>query len=196
MALKIGLTGGIGAGKSLVASLFEMCDVPIYFADDRAKRLMVQNAELKRDITRILGREAYQSDGSLNRRFIAARIFGDHFILSKLNSLVHPRVSADYQQWHDRHQDYPYTLEEAALLFEGGGYLQMDAVIHVHARSSVRIDRVMKRDGIDRETVQRRIDNQWPEERRLMLADFTIYNNGTCLLIPQVFHLHQRFLTS
>ena len=190
MGLMIGITGGIGAGKSLVSSLFSLLQVPIYEADSRAKILMQSDERLKSQITEVLGTKSYNLDGELDRNYVAQQVFSDRFLLAKINGLVHPCVADEYKTWHAR-QTYPYTLEEAALLYESGAYLHMDAVIHVQSSENLRIKRVMERDAVNREQVIARMQNQWPDERRRMMADFTIINDGTQALIPQVFSLHQ-----
>ncbi|NND04784.1 MAG: dephospho-CoA kinase [Saprospiraceae bacterium] len=189
----IGISGGIGAGKTLVASIFSILQVPIYNADIRAKEIMETNESIKVEIKDILGPSSYMAKGHLNRTFVAEKIFNDRFLLAKVNGVVHPHVAADYKRWHTK-QASPYALEEAALLYESGAYLHLDAVIHVEADQTIRIERVMQRDGIQSDQVIERMENQWPDERRKMMADFIIYNDGKRALIPQVMLLHKRII--
>lgn len=193
--LKVGLTGGIGSGKSSVAKIFETFGVPVYYADDRAKILMTGNRELIAGIKRIFGEEAYAPDGALNRAFIAERAFGDNPLLKQLEALVHPAVLADVEEWHHTHSSVPYTIREAALLFETGSYKSLHKVITVFAPLELRIKRVMERDRSSREDVEARVAKQMPEEEKLRLADFVIHNDGTHSLVMQAWDIHQQLLT-
>jgi dephospho-CoA kinase len=190
--LKIGITGGIGSGKTTVCKIFETLGIPVYYADERAKRLMVENTGLVSEIKRLLGPEAYFEDGSLNRKYIARIVFNDPDKLTQLNSLVHPAVGRDGEQWHAAQKGVPYTLKEAAILFESKSHLLLDKVIAVSAPVEMRIARVIARDQVDRTTVEARIREQMPEEERIRRADFVIYNDGTQSLVRQVVALHRR----
>lgn len=187
---KIGITGGIGSGKSTVCRVFEWLGIPVYYADERAKWLMQHDAELRQAIVQLLGQEAYLPDGSLNRPYIAGIVFQDANQLQSLNQLVHPAVHRDAERWH-LIQHAPYTLREAALLFESGGYQLMDKMIVVTAPEELRIQRVMARDGVSRKAVLARMAQQWPEARKVAMADYIIYNDEQTLLLPQVLALHQ-----
>lgn len=189
--LKIGITGGIGSGKSTAAAIFEVLGIPVYYADSRAKWLMIHQKELVAAIKKVFGEEAYLVDGALNRAHIANIAFNNPSKLKQLNALVHPAVKLDYEQWHDAQNDVPYTLKEAALLFESGGAQELDAVIEVFAAQKIRIERVRKRDGFSRKQVLDRIRNQMPEREKKKLADYVIYNDGKKGLINQVLALHQ-----
>lgn len=191
--LKIGITGGIGSGKTTVCKIFEALGIPVYYADERAKQLMVENAELVAGIKQLLGSEAYFADGSLNRKYIAQVVFNDPDKLAKLNGLVHPAVGKDGEQWHAAQKGVPYTLKEAAILFESKSHLLLDKVVAVSAPVEMRIARVIARDQVDRRTVEARIREQMPEEERIRRADFVIYNDGTQSLVPQVVALHRLF---
>lgn len=189
--LKIGITGGIGSGKTTVCQIFETLGIPVYYADDRAKRLMTEDPILKRQIVELFGQEAYQKDGSLNRKHIADIVFNNKAQLARLNAAVHPAVGRDANAWHDA-QNAPYTLREAALLFEAGSFRQMDKVITVTAPEEVRIARVMKRDQTTEEAVRARMDKQMPEAEKVERADFVIHNDGKHSLISQVLDIHRQ----
>ncbi len=190
---KIGITGGIGSGKTTVCKIFESLGIPVYYADDRAKALMIENKELVDGIKNLLGEEAYFEDGSLNRQHIASIVFKDKEKLAKLNGLVHPAVAKDGILWQQSHTIVPYTLKEAALLIESGSYQALDILITVWAPKETRIERVMKRDGTTREEVEVRMDKQMSEFEKLKLADYVIINDGEKSLVQQVQKLHQRF---
>lgn len=189
--LKVGITGGIGSGKTTVCKIFESLNIPIYYADDRAKSLMVNDMKLVKDIKQLLGENAYLKNGSLNREYISAIVFSDKTMLEKLNQLVHPAVRLDGENWFKSQVDKPYALKEAALHFESGGYQLMDKMITVFASEAIRIERVMKRDKTTAEAVKARIDKQLPDSEKIRLADFVIYNDGTQSLIKQVVKVHQ-----
>lgn len=191
MGLKVGITGGIGSGKTTVCGIFELFGVPVYYADQRAKDLMVTDEELRRKISDLLGSQAYTSDGQLNRQWVANTVFGRPDLLRQLNSMVHPAVAKDSQQWHNTHQDAPYTLKEAALLYESGNYLALDYMIEVFAPRQLRIQRVMERDSVSEEQVEARMKSQWPEWKKLIHADAVIVNDGRQSLIAQVAQTHK-----
>lgn len=191
--LKVGITGGIGSGKTTVCRVFEWLGIPVYYADDRAKWLMTHDAALHEGITELFGAEAYLPDGSLNRSHIAGRAFQDAGILKKLNGLVHPAVHRDGELWHQS-QNAPYTLREAALLYESGGYSLLDKMIVVTAPAELRIQRVTARDGTERAAVEARMAQQWPEEEKVALADYIIRNDGETALLPQILEIHRCLL--
>ena len=188
---KIGITGGIGSGKSTAAAVFEVLGIPVYYADSRAKWLMVHQKTLVASIKTLFGSKAYQIDGLLNRAHIADIAFNNPEKLKKLNALVHPAVKLDYEQWHQQQQNVPYTLKEAALLFESKSAKELDAIIEVFAAQKIRIERVRKRDGLSRKQVLSRIRSQMPEREKRKLADYVIVNDGKKGLINQVLALHQ-----
>lgn len=192
---KIGITGGIGAGKSLIAKIFELYNIPCYPADARAKWLQTQDSKLKKQIIKYFSEEAYLSSGELNREFLSTAVFGDDEKLKLLNSLVHPAVAKDFEKWCDIHADKPYILKEAALLFETGSYKQLDATINVHADESIRIQRTLSRDPQRTEaSVKSIIKKQFSDEKRNSLADFIIFNDETQSVILQVVALHEKLL--
>lgn len=192
--LKAGITGGIGSGKTTVCKIFETLGIPIYYADDRAKWLMSNDADLMSAIRKAFGEEAYTPEGQLNRAYLAKVAFNDAEKLAQLNAIVHPAVFRDGLQWHEAQAGAPYTLREAALLFESGSYRAIDKMIVVTAPLELRIQRVMERDGVPKEAVLARIEKQWTEEEKVKRADFVIDNSGDHLLIPQVLKVHQALL--
>ena len=192
---KIGITGGIGAGKSIISRIFKLLGIPVYDADTRAKWLMNHDEELKKGIIRLFGNEAYTQEG-LNRTFIAGQTFRDQAKLDQLNGLVHPAVGHDYAKW-EKEQESPFTLKEAALLFEAGSYKDLDQIIVVSAPEELRIERVLKRDAHrSRKDIEAIISKQWPQEKKESKADFVIYNNGKSPVIPQVLSIHEKILAS
>jgi dephospho-CoA kinase len=192
--LQIGITGGIGSGKSLICKIFSCLGVPVYDADSHAKELMTTDGILVSDIKKEFGVLSYSVDGGLNREYLSKTVFNDPERLRTLNSLVHPRVGHDFNRWVDQRKGHPYVLKEAALLYESGAYKSLDKVIVVYANEALRIQRVLKRDPHrTADQVRAIIRNQMPEEEKLKRADFTVRNDETTLLIPQVVSLHQRF---
>jgi dephospho-CoA kinase len=187
--LKIGITGGIGSGKTTVSKVFEQLGVPLYNSDERAKWLMNHNPIIVKKVTELFGEEAYQNN-ALNRAHVAKLAFSNKTLIEQLNSVVHPEVFKDFDNWIKAHAHYPYVLKEAALLFESNSYLTLDAMIVVDAPLEERINRVTKRDGITTDDVLKRISNQMPDEQKLAAADFIITNHYEPLL-PQVLFLHK-----
>lgn len=188
---QIGITGGIGTGKSLVCRIFQCFGVPVYDADSHAKELMTTDGILISNIKKEFGELSYNTDGSLNRNYLSLRVFNDAEQLRKLNLLVHPRVAIDYKRWVENKVGAQYVLKEAALLFEAGSNRQLDKVIVVTAPESLRIKRVLKRDRHRTEAQIRSIvENQMPEEEKVKRADFIVSNDEKVLLIPQVVELH------
>lgn len=190
--LKVGVTGGIGSGKTLVCRIFGLMGIPVFDADKEAKDLMTTDLALVRAIKNEFGEEAYLKDGSLNRAFLAQRVFHDEASLGRLNALVHPVVIRAGEIWAAS-QHAPYSIKEAALLFESGSYRKNDYNILVTAPKTIKISRVTERDGVTEAQVEARMENQWPDEKKAALADFIIVNDGIQPLIPQVMELHQWF---
>jgi len=194
--LKVGITGNMGSGKSTVCRLLEYLGVPVFYADTEAKRLMQTDRPLQAAIVELLGPGAFP-EGQIDRRFIASKVFGSQRLLNSLNKLVHPRVQDAFMDWfRSLPPSVPYAAEEAALLFESGGYRLMDRVILVSAPLELRIQRVIARDHSTREEVLSRMNRQWPEERKVALADDVIYNDGSILLLPQVLEIHEKLSVS
>lgn len=180
----LGVTGGIGSGKSTVCEIFKTFGIPVYDSDARAKALMSSNPNLINSIQSSFGEEAY-ADGKLNRSYLAEIVFSDANALASLNALVHPAVGRDFDEWADQ-QSSEILIKEAAILIESGAYKQCDKILVVTCPEETRIERVMKRDEVIREQVTVRIAKQISEEERLSYADFTIDNSGASMLIPQV----------
>ena len=191
--LKIGITGGIGSGKSTVAKIFEVLGIPVYYADEAAKKLMNEDELLKAKLITAFSDEVYTA-GKLNRGYLSSLVFKDAAKLRLLNSIVHPAVIAAADNWLQL-QTTHYALKEAALLFESGAQEHLDKVIGVSAPKALRINRVMKRDNVTREDVIARMDKQVDENIKMKLCDFIIINNDQEILIPQVVALHQQLLT-
>ena len=190
---KVGITGGIGSGNSLVCKIFHCLGVPVYDADSHAKALMTTDGILIANIQKEFGTLSYNKDGSVNRSYLGETVFNNPEKLNKLNGLVHPRVKEDYSQWVQRHCEYDYVLKEAALLFEAGSSKELDKIIVVSAPESLRIKRVLSRDKHrTEELVKEIIKNQMTEDEKLKRADFILYNDESQLLIPQVVELHQK----
>ncbi len=192
--IRVGLTGGIGAGKSFVAKIFSLLGVPVYYADDRAKHLMNTDPELRKAIAELFGPRAYGKDGRINRPYLAKEAFGQPEKLRALEAIVHPAVFRDTDRWEEEHKDAPYTLREAALLFESGNYKKLDRIITVAAPEELRIERILQRDKVPREAILARIRRQWPEEEKIKRSDFVINNDGRHLVIPQILDIHRKLL--
>jgi dephospho-CoA kinase len=195
LPLQIGITGGIGSGKSLVSRIFQHLGVPVYDADSHAKELMTTDGILVSRIKKEFGDLAYHNDGTLDRTYLGNTVFNDQKRLDLLNSLVHPRVAADYERWVKEHRQFRYVLKEAALLFEANSARNLDQVVVVTAPEDVRIRRVLKRDP--HRTVEQLkgiVEKQMPEDKKRELADHIIVNDDTQLVIPQVLKLHDLFI--
>ncbi len=188
----IGITGGIGSGKSTVAKIFATLGIPVYDADTAAKKIMQTNDDLKKELKKQFGEATYTSEG-LDRKYLAGIVFSDKEKLERLNSLVHPYTLADATSWA-KEQNTPYVIKEAALLFESRAAHNVDYVIGVSAPKSLRIQRAMTRDGLTRDEVVARMNRQIEENIKMKLCDFVIINDEQQLIIPQVVSLHQQFL--
>lgn len=190
--LKVGLTGGIGSGKTTVARIFEVLAVPVYYADAEAKKMMEEDPSLRQQIIRHFGASAYH-EGKLNRPYLAASVFSDPEKTRLMNSLVHPATIRHATAWM-RQQQTPYAIKEAALVFESGAEKELDVVIGVSAPLALRMQRVQLRDGLSAAAIQARIDRQMEESEKLGRCDFVIVNDEQELLIPQVVSLHAQLL--
>jgi dephospho-CoA kinase len=191
--LKIGITGNIGGGKTTVSKIFEILQVPVFYADDAAKKVMVEDQILIDELKATFGHEAYFNDGALNRKYIADIVFNNEGQLAKLNAIVHPAVFRDFDAWTTTLKNAPYVMKEAALLFESSSYKMCDYSIMVTAPLELRIQRVMARNGLTREEVESRNARQFSEEKKTELADYVIRNDDAELVIPQVLELHRLF---
>jgi len=194
--LKVGITGGIGSGKSTVCRLFEKFGVPVYYADDRAKWLMNHQEGLKEQLKENFGAETYQEDGLLDRTYLAKIVFKDSAKLEILNRIVHPAVFEDGEQWQIEQEELGaiYTLKEAALLFETGSYRNLDRIIVVTVPEEIRIKRVMERDSTTEEEVRARINKQMPQEEKEKRADYIITNIAWKTLNIQISEVHEKLV--
>ncbi|MFD1096532.1 dephospho-CoA kinase [Salegentibacter chungangensis] len=190
----IGLTGGIGSGKTTVAGFFKELGVPVYIADKQAKELMETSEEIRQGIVDLLGDEAYNGKFP-NRKFIASKVFNNTEKLEKLNSIIHPAVENDFVQWKNK-QSSAYVIYEAAILFEKGGYKKCDFNILVTAPKEDRVKRLQKRDQSSRDEIEARMNHQWSDEKKSELADFTIENTNLTQTKEQVRTLHRIILKS
>jgi len=190
----MGITGGLGAGKSMVCEIFRNLGIPVYNADERARWLMENNEELVSDIKEEFGKEAYINE-KLNRDFMAERVFNDKQQLNRLNQLVHPIVRVDTEEWIMEYPDKPYLIREAALMIESGSHKDLDLLVVVTAPVKIRKERVLKRDPFrTSDEIDKIFDSQLSEEEKIKLADHTIINDGSQLLIPQVINIHNMLM--
>ncbi len=187
--LEIGITGGIGSGKTYVSKVFSAMGIPIYYADDRAKWLMNNNPAIISGVKKLFGKNAYIKS-VLDRTYLSDKIFKDNELLIALNNVVHPAVYDDYNNWISA-QRTPYILKEAALLFESNSYKKLDAIITVDAPLETRILRAMNRDNKLKADIESRIKSQLSNEIKVNAADFVIINDGNTPLLPQILQLHQ-----
>ncbi len=194
MSKIIGLTGGIGSGKTTVANMFLELDVPVYIADDEAKKLMNKSKIIKRKLLKLFGDKAYVND-TLYKPFIAKKIFNNKELLEKMNAIVHPKVATHFKRWVAK-QKAPYVIKEAAILFENQNYLQCDAIILVVADEDTRIQRVIKRDNSTKKQVKAIMSNQWPDEKKIALSQFVIKNNTLPNTRKEVKKIHKKILTT
>ena len=192
--IKVGITGGIGSGKSIACEVFSRIGVPVYNADNRAKWLMNNNITLKQQLIARWGNQVYKNN-QLDRSFLAGIIFEDKDAIEFVNSLVHPAVRNDFQEWCSLHPDEAYVIQEAALLFESNAYNDMDVMVTVFSTEKVRIDRVCKRDQVTREQVIQRMNNQLPDEEKVKRSDFVVYNNEDQSLLEQTLKLHSLLIS-
>ena len=192
--LKIGITGGIGSGKTTVCRIFELLGIPVFYADAQAKLVMHTDEKLRVGIIQAFGFQSYLPDGSLNRKHIADIVFKDEGELSALNALVHPAVFRAFDHWA-LEQTAPYVVKEAALLFESGSDKMCDYTILIKTPDWIKIARVIERDHITEADIRLRMARQWTDEEKEKLADYILLNNEKLLLIPQVLALHERFVS-
>jgi dephospho-CoA kinase len=191
--LKIGLTGGIGSGKTTVAQIFEVLAIPVYYADQAAKDLMNSDPELKNKIIRAFGPEVYK-EGKLDNRYLGSLVFNDPEKLALLNSFVHPATVMDAQEWVSR-QNAPYVIKEAAIIFESGLEKNYDLIIGVTAPEALRLERVMARDHLSVEKVLQRMKQQMDDAEKISKCDFVIHNDGVRAILPQVLSIHESLLS-
>ena len=195
MQLKIGITGGIGSGKSTICTIFELLGVPVFYADAAAKKVMHTDEELKTGVIAAFGVKAFSVEGILNRKYIADLVFNDKKALEMLNALVHPAVFRAFDAWLLKYRDRPYVIKEAALLFESESYKMCTHSILVKAPEELKIKRVMERDHITETEVRLRMARQFSDEEKELLANYIILNDEQKLLIPQVLNFHELFIS-
>ncbi len=187
--IKVGITGGIGSGKSIIARFFNLLDIPVYDSDKRAKNLINSDIEIRAKLINEFGESIYKKNGALNRQKLSKLIFENKNHLNKVNAIVHPVVRKDFFEWGKKYQHLPYILQEAAILFESGAHQLLDAVITVYAPEQQRIKRISQRDQTSVEQIKKRINNQMDEEKKKKLADFIIFNDEKHAVIPQIIEI-------
>lgn len=192
--LKIGITGGIGSGKSLVCKVFEQLGAPVYYADQSATEIFYRK-DIQQQIKKIVTNNLVDKTGNINRKQLADLVFSDKLLLDKLNTIIHPAVAAHFAEWIKQHAQSKYILKEAAILFESGTDKGLDKIITVVSPVEMRIARVMKREGWSREEVERRINNQWSDDEKIKRSDFVLYNDGNRMLTPQILELHNKLIS-
>lgn len=185
MSIKIGITGGIGSGKSVVSKLLQLMGVPVYIADVESKRLTETDPDIRAALIALLGDEVYQ-DGKLNRPLLASYIFGNKDNLTMVNGIIHPRIKDDFRRWAQSHSSYPIVGIEAAILIEAGFTEDVDQVVLVYAPQEIRLRRAVSRDACAAEQIQQRMRNQMPDEDKMAFAHHIIYNDDKQALIPQL----------
>jgi dephospho-CoA kinase len=190
---KVGLTGNIGSGKTTVCRVFEVLGTPVFYADEEAKKIL-NNPIVLNEIAVFLGDDIIDDKGLPIRSRIAEKVFSNKELLVKLNSVIHPAVINRYNDWIEEHGNFPYTLKEAAILFESGYYKDIDKIIVVASDEKLMIERVAKRDNVKFEDVEARLRNQMSQEEKITKADFVINNFGDSMIIPQVLEIHSRLL--
>jgi dephospho-CoA kinase len=188
----VGLTGGIGSGKTTISKYFESLGIPVYIADVEAKGLMSRSKIIKRQLGLLFGELAYK-DGELNRSFLASKIFTDKTLLLKMNAIVHPKVASHFKRWLKK-QDAPYVIKEAAIIFENKSENQYDYIITVIAVEDLRIQRVMKRDNASKEKIKAIIKNQLSDAEKIKKSDFVIRNNSLDSANRDVNEIHHQIL--
>lgn len=190
---KTGVTGGIGSGKTLVCQVFEKLGVPVFYADQQARRIYDEDDQVKEAMIEYFGRGIYGPSG-LRKDLLASKIFHDPEALQQVNNLVHPAVKRRFLHWCEQQKKAAYVIEEAAILFETGSHKDLDHTILVYAPEEVRVQRVMKRDGVDQETVRARMAHQMNDENKIDQAGFVIYNDESRLVIPQILEIHHTLI--
>ncbi len=193
LPLLIGVTGGIGSGKSMVCRLFECLDIPIYYADSRAKWLTNHDPEIREKVVALLGPEAYDSAGLYDTRFVASSVFNNEPLLKSLNAIIHPVVLRDTKEWVAQHAGAPYVVKEAAIMAKAGQANAVDYVVVVEAPVELRIQRILQRDQRTEQEIRAIIERQVSDESRRDIADYIVNNDDTSELIPQVLRLHEIF---
>ena len=185
---RIGLTGNIGSGKTIVASCFEVLNIPVFNADNVAKLLMNKDVNLKQSLISEFGKEVFLNN-ELNRKYLSNLAFKDDSVLKGLNALVHPVVQEAFEKWSIQ-QSGAYVIKEAAILFESNTYQSLDAIICISCPEEIRLKRILKRNDLSEKQVRQRMSHQWAEEKKISLSDYVITNDNTCLVMPQILSVH------
>jgi dephospho-CoA kinase len=193
--MQIGLTGGIGSGKSTVAKVFELLHVPVYYADDRSRFILQNNPTVHDKLKAIWGDQVFQANGLVDKKALADIVFNNESELHKLNAIMHPLVAEDYAQWLSV-QNTEYVMKEAAILIESGSYKTCDKIIVVSVPEALAIERVKSRDNVSEEQVKARMSKQMSNDEKIKYADFVIVNDGIKMLIPQILEIHKKLSTS
>lgn len=191
MPIKIGITGGIGSGKSVVSRLMEIMGIPVYISDQESKRLTATDTYIREELIKLVGEDVFK-DGSLNKPLLASYIFNDDTCREKVNNIIHPRVRADFQEWVCRNNAYEFVAMESAILIESGFKNEVDVLVMVYAPLDLRVERTIKRDFSDKETILKRIRSQMDDEQKKEYADYIVCNDDTTPLIPQLIRLIER----
>jgi dephospho-CoA kinase len=189
--LTIGITGGIGSGKTTVCKVFRVLGIPVFQADMVAGKLQNEDPQVKENLIALFGSDIYMEDGLLNRKKLAGIIFNDRHLLEKINNIIHPAVHLEFNKWKAQQENCPYVLYEAAIIFETGSFRNFDHTILVVTAENERIQRVIKRDRTTAEAVIQRMHNQLSDAEKIKMADFIIENNDNQLVIPQILKLDQ-----
>lgn len=192
--LKIGITGGIGSGKTTVCKIFEQLNVPVFYADTESKKLL-NTPQIQKQLVSVFGNEIMDNNNSINRTILAKLVFENKMLLEKLNGILHPAVATRFNEWLKLHSKNKYILKEAAILFESGAYKQLDKIITIEAPVDIRIKRVMLRDNEKKENIISRINNQLNDEERKKLSDFVITNDEKKAVLPQVLSIHEKIVS-
>jgi dephospho-CoA kinase len=187
--LKVGLTGGIGSGKTTVCNVFRHLGIPVYHADIHARILSEVDGDIKKALSGLVGDDIYTESG-LNRKKLSQMIFVNRSLLQKVNEIIHPKVLEHFSKWINEHLETNYIIHEAAILFESGMNPLFDKIITVSAPEDTRISRIMKRDGVTENDVKNIIKNQWPESRKRNISDYIIINDQKQMILPQILKIH------
>ncbi|MES2138337.1 MAG: dephospho-CoA kinase [Bacteroidota bacterium] len=194
--IKIGITGGIGSGKTTVCKVFELLGVPVYYADIEAKQILDSNLEVKKNILNAFGNSVLNDEEKIDKKKLASLVFNNKENLEKLNSIVHPAVREHFEHWLQQHSTQKYILKEAAILFESGSYKLVDKIIAVVAPLELKISRTMQRDKVTQAEVELRISNQLNDDEKIKRSQFVIHNDEQQLLIPQILNIHDQITKS
>lgn len=191
--LTVGITGGIGSGKSTICRIFEVMEIPVFNADAEARRLQNEDPNIRSSMISLLGYEVYNDDG-LNRKLVSELVFNNKLLLDQLNKIIHPATLIAFEKWKQNYSSNQYVIKEAAILFESKSNIGLDKIIVVSAPEELRIERIIKRDNISRQQIISRMNNQLTDEERIAKADFIIVNDEKSAIVPQVLAVHEKLL--